>query len=269
MKETILFIHGMFQNEKSWMGWIHFFERLGYQCLAPSWPFHEGEPAQLRRQVPEGLGDLRLQTVIDMYSDNIRKMDTTPVLIGHSVGGLIVQALVNKGLAKAGVCISSVAPNRMLAFDWGLFKNSVSISNPFKGDEPFFMTPEGFHENFANAMSRKDSDAAYERTATHDSRNMLRDCLMEAGTLNFDLPHVPLLFVAGEIDEIIPPELNEKNSKAYSDEGSIVGYMEFPRRGHFICGQPGWEEIATYVAQWLVTSAGIRTMAQAHPIEIY
>jgi pimeloyl-ACP methyl ester carboxylesterase len=84
----------------------------------------------------------------------------------------------------------------------------------------------------------------------------------EAGKVDLDIPHVPLLFIGGEKDEIIPPELNEKNSEAYTDDGSACYFEEFEGRGHFICGQPGWEQVAETIADWLeedVTSLNART----------
>ena len=249
MKNTLIFIHGMFQNEKSWEHWARHFAAKGYNCIVESWPFHEGEPSNLRKNIPAGLGDLRLQEVIDKYAALVRTTDTQAILIGHSVGGLIVQSLINQGLGRAGVCISSVAPNRMLSLDWGFFKNSISIANPFKGDEPFYMTPEGFHDSFCNTMGEAASDTAYEKTATHDSRNVLRDCMMEAGELEPDKTNKPLLFIGGEKDQIIPPDLNEKNAKAYKE--GVAEFKEFPNRGHFICGEPGWEEILQYAEHWM------------------
>ena len=62
-------------------------------------------------------------------------------------------------------------------------------------------------------MSLEAVKQPYEQTATHDSRNVLRDCLGEDGKVDLDLPHVPLLFIAGEKDEIIPYELCEKKPK--------------------------------------------------------
>lgn len=250
MNNTIVFIHGMFQNDKSWEKWITFFEQRGYNCIAEPWPYHEGEPAALRQNIPDGLGDLRLKTVIDKFA-GIASRHENVILIGHSVGGLIVQLLINKGIGIAGVPINSVAPNRMLAFDWSFFKNAVSITNPLQGDDPYIMTAEGFHKNFANAMTEEGSNEEYEKTAMHDSRNILRDCLTEDGHVDLDKPHAPLLFIAGDIDEIIPPELNEKNSKAYKHEESISDFKAFTNRGHYICGQPDWEEVAAYIDNWL------------------
>jgi pimeloyl-ACP methyl ester carboxylesterase len=248
--KNIIFIHGMFQNPKSWENWITYFSAKGYNCIAPAWPYHEGEPAYLRQSPDPELGELELETIIDDFQDIAARVED-PILIGHSVGGLIVQILINRGFGKAGVCIDSVAPNALLSFDWGFFKNSLLIVNPFKDDTPFYTDLESFHESFCNTMTMEETQKAFDAYATHDSRNVLRDCMGEAGKVDFDLPHAPLLFIAGEEDKIIPADLNEKNSDAYTDEGSLTYFEKFPNRGHFICGQPGWEEVAESVADWL------------------
>jgi pimeloyl-ACP methyl ester carboxylesterase len=251
MKKTIVFIHGMFQNPKSWEKWIAYFTEKGYECIAPAWPLHEGEPTDLRNNPPAGLGDLGLQTIVDEMERIVRALPEPPIVIGHSVGGLIVQLLTQKGLVEIGVPISSVAPNAMLAFDWGFMKNSALITNPLKGNEPFYTDLESFHASFCNIMSMEETEKAYNETATHDSRNVLRDCLGEAGQIDTEMPHAPLLFVAGGEDQIIPYELDRRNAEAYTDEVSIAHFRAFPGRGHWICGQEGWEEVAAYISEWL------------------
>lgn len=248
--KTIIFVHGMFQNSKSWEHWVKFFERRGHRCINESWPYHEGEPAELRSNIPSGLGKLHLQAVLDKYVLIANKYPDS-ILIGHSVGGLIVQSLINDGKGCAGIAITSVAPNRMMTMDWSFFKNAAAIANPLKGDEPILMTPNMFHESFANALNKDESAAEYQKTAVNDSRNMLRDCMLHEGHVDLDKPHAPLLFVAGDIDQIIPSDLNKKNAEAYTDKNSHVDFKEFKDRGHYICGQPDWEEVASYVSHWM------------------
>jgi pimeloyl-ACP methyl ester carboxylesterase len=260
MPRTIMFVHGMFLNPKSWEAWKGYFEREGFNCITPAWPLHEGEPATLREKVPQGLGELSLAAVVESMERTAAQYDDL-ILVGHSVGGLIVQILIHKGLGRLGIPICSVAPNRMLSFDWGFFRNSALITNPLKGDQPYPMDAEGFHKNFANTMSRPDSDAAYQRYAMHESRNVLRDCMGESGEIDLDAKHAPLLFIAAEKDEIVPSELCSKNAKAYTHKGSRADYMEFKNRGHYICGEPGWEEVAAYVANW-VHSKGVTERKQ-------
>lgn len=262
MSKTIIFIHGMFQNPKSWEKWVLYFTHRGYTCIAPAWPLHEGTPTQLRNSTPPGLGDLNLQTIVDKMEAIVLEQPERPIVIGHSVGGLIVQLLAAKNLVEVGVAIDSVAPNAMLAFDWGFMKNSALIANPFKGNEPFFTDLESFHSSFCNTMSMAETRLAFEDTATHDSRNVLRDCMGEHGKIDLDLPHVPLLFIGGVDDQIIPASLNEKNRGAYTDETSITDFKSFVGRGHFICGQRGWEEVAEYIAQWLPHHFEVATFTQ-------
>jgi len=100
-------------------------------------------------------------------------------------------------------------------------------------------------------MNDADTERAYNETATHDSRNVLRDCMGEAGQIDLDLPHAPLLFIGGVEDQIIPYELNQRNAEAYTDEVSMVDFKSFEGRGHWICGQDGWEEVAKHISDWL------------------
>lgn len=256
MKRTIVFVHGMWQNAKSWKKWIDYFEQRGYNCVAHSWPLHEGVPAELRKNVPEGLGDLVLDDVVTPIEQYLTTLNEKPIVIGHSVGGLISQILVARNLVNLGVSISPVAPNTMLTLDWPFFKNSLTVTNPFKGDEPFYMTPEVFHSVFANTLNDEQANEAFEETAVHDSRNVLRSCMGPSGHIDLDMPHVPLLLISGQEDQIIPHELVEKNSKAYKGETSEVSYKNFMNRSHFICGEPGWEEVAGHIYNWLEAHKG-------------
>ncbi len=257
--KTIIFIHGMFLTGKTWTPWVSFFKCRGYSCYAPSWPLHEGEPANLRANTPAGTGTLSLDDVVAHYADIARNVSAVekPIIIGHSLGGLIAQKLVAYDLASAAVCISSVAPNAMLSFDWGCFKNSAEIANPLRGDAPFEMTTEGFRANFGNTMTAQESAAAYRDYAVHESRNVLRDAIGKSGHIDLDQPHAPLLFIAGENDRIIPDKLNYENAEAYTHRDSISDFKEFSGRGHFICGEPGWQDVAAHTATWLA-DANIR-----------
>ncbi|RYD37471.1 MAG: alpha/beta fold hydrolase [Verrucomicrobiaceae bacterium] len=256
MTPRIIFIHGMFLNPKSWVPWIEFFKSRGYQCEAPAWPMHDGDPAQLREMTPVSLGDLSLATLHRHYAAILEAESQPPVVVGHSMGGLLMQKLAADGLIRAGVGICPVAPNRMLSLDWGFLRNSASITNPFAGDEPYEMTPELFHQNFGNTMTEDESNAAWQALAVNESRQVLRNVMGEDGEIDTSLPHPPFLFVGAEKDEIIPSSLVQRNAHAYSDERSHSEYVEFSSRGHFICGQNGWEEVATQIANWLEAHLG-------------
>jgi alpha-beta hydrolase superfamily lysophospholipase len=251
MKPKIIFIHGMFLTAKCWDEWVGYFTRLGYDCEAVAWPHHEGEPVALRSHPPEGLGTLGLEDLYGFFRAVVRREAEPPVVIGHSLGGLIVQRLLADKLVRAGVGIASVAPNRMLAFDWGFMRNTASITNPFAGDEPFEMTPELFHRNFANTLGEAESRPYFDTLAVHESRQVLRDVMAHEGEIDLAAPHAPLLLIGAKEDEIIPSSLVRRNAHAYEDGRFHHEFAEFSGRGHLLCNQPGWEEVAEKIANWL------------------
>ncbi|MGZ3884989.1 MAG: alpha/beta hydrolase, partial [Bacteroidia bacterium] len=102
-----------------------------------------------------------------------------------------------------------------------------------------------------NTMSMEDTQKALNAFVVPESRNVARSSSGNEGRIDFKKPHAPLLFIAGEKDHIIPASLNKKNFEAYSDAGSKKEFKEFSGRSHFICSQPGWEEVASFVQNWL------------------
>jgi pimeloyl-ACP methyl ester carboxylesterase len=248
--KNIVFVHGMFMNPKSWQGWIQYFERLGYSCKAPAYPFHEGEPAELRNKIPIGLGRLTLPEVLGVFRKMLKEFETKPILIGHSMGGAVTQMMVHEGLASAGVCIDSAPVGGLFSTKWSFLKSNLPVINPFKGDSPFLMTYEQFQYTFCNTMTLEETKKAFDAFVVAESRNLGRTA-NGATKIDFAKPHAPLLFIAGEKDNIIPHSLNEKNWKSYKDKNSVADFKLFSGRTHYICGQQGWEEVAAYVADWL------------------
>jgi len=237
-------------NPKSWDKWVEYFAAKGYKCIAPAYPFHEGEPEKLRNNISPELASLTLRKVTDAIKKEISKLNEPPIAIGHSMGGLITQMLVAEGLVKAGVCIDSAPPAGVVSIKWSFLKSNLPVINPLKGNSVFMTSREHFHYTFCNTISRAESDKAYEQFVVPESRNIPRSSGKQ-GKIDFAKPHAPLLIIAGEKDNIIPHSLNEKNWKGYKDKSSITDFKMFANRGHFICGQPGWEEVADYTFSWL------------------
>src|ERR1700722_414785 len=175
--KNIVFVHGMFQNPKSWTKWVKYFEAKGYKCHTPAYPYHEGDPAELRRNIPDELNKLTLDKVIDSIVQVIGKLDEEPIVIGHSMGGLITQILVNRSLVKAGICIDSAPPAGVFSFKWSFLKSNLPVINPFKGFSPCVLTKAQFHYAFCNVMSQTDSDQVYDELVTPESRNIPRSVM--------------------------------------------------------------------------------------------
>ena len=250
--KTIVFIHGLFMNPKSWEPWIKYFEAKGYTCYAPSFPHHEGNPSSLRKDSNAQLAKLVISDVVKSYVSFIDKLPEKPILIGHSVGGFITQKLIELNKGVAGVCIDSAPPAGITTFKWSFWKANLPVINPLKGNSVFVPSVKWYQYAFCNTMTLEETQTEYNKFVVPESRNIPRSMLTDAyGKINFKQAHQPLLFIAGEKDNIIPSSLNKKNFDAYKDKTSIKQFKEFAGRTHYICGQKNWEEVAAYITSWV------------------
>jgi len=247
----ILFVHGMYMNATSWQPWIDRAKEQGFSAEALSWPFHAGEPAQLRAQIDPALGRLQFRQVVDHYKRHIDSLPERPLLVGHSIGGLVVQKLVNDGYAAAAVSITPAPPLGIITLNPTFFKANFPHINPFAGNKPVVMTKPRFHYTFCNVQSRTSSDADFESYVVPESRNIPRTTLTTQGRINFKSAHVPLLLIAADSDHLISPILVRKNFRAYKKSTGRTELQEFTNRSHFICNQSGWEEVADASFAWL------------------
>ncbi|HTB07520.1 MAG TPA: alpha/beta hydrolase [Bacteroidia bacterium] len=249
--KTIVFIHGLFMNPRSWESWKKYFEALGYSCHAPAFPYHEGEPANLRKNVNPKLGTLTFNQVIDSLAAYIDKLPEKPILIGHSIGGLAVQKLLGMDKGIAGIAIDPAPPKGIFSFKWSFLRANLPTISPLKGNTVCLPSVKWFHYAFCNTMTMAETENEYNKFVVPESRNIPRSTTGKEGEIDFKKAHAPLLIIAGEKDHIIPASLNKKNYKAYKDKNSVTNFKEFHGRTHYICGQQGWEEVAGYINNWI------------------
>jgi len=251
MSQTIVFIHGLFVNPACWEHWISFFERHGYTCHAPANLYHGGKPEELRKHVDPRLGKISLEDEVQHFAGFIDNLPEKPVLIGHSLGGLVVQKLLDLGKAVAGVCIDGVPPKGIYTLEWSFWKSNFPVLNFFKGDSVYEPNKEWFHYAFCHTLTKEESDKVFDELVVPESRNIPRDTLKDFAAIDFDKPHFPLLFVAGEKDHIVPNSLVRENFESYKHTNSKKEFIEFAGRTHYIIGQQGWEEVADHVLYWV------------------
>ena len=107
------------------------------------------------------------------------------------------------------------------------------------------------HYAFCNTLTLEQTEIEYNEFVVPESRNIPRSFIKNESKIDFSKPHNPLLIIAGEKDHIIPSSLNKKNFEAYKDKKSKTDFKEFAGRTHYICGQENWEEVATYISDWI------------------
>src|SRR5437868_9222325 len=106
LSKTIVFITGGFIGSNCWDEWKFYFESNGYRCLIMPWPYKDASPEELRNRVLSiPIAPVRLTELVDRFSAFIDSVPEKPILIGHSLGGLIVQLLLQQRQGAVGVSI--------------------------------------------------------------------------------------------------------------------------------------------------------------------
>lgn len=253
--KTVVFVTGSFVTNRGWKPWQDYFESKGYKTFAPAWPHKDGDPAALRKEHPHSpIAKLHLKEVIESYAAFIRNLPEKPIIIGHSAGGFMTQALlVNYGLGVAGVAIHPFFPMGVIPYELSFFRAATGALGLFTPlDETYLMPFKTWQYAFTNGMSLEEQKKAYDENVIPESKRVSWDGLTSATRIDFQKPHAPLLIVSGSTDNILPPSINLRNFKKYPQgNGSITEYKEFPGRNHFVLGQPTWKEDADYILEWL------------------
>lgn len=249
--KTIVLIHGLFVNNTSWTNWKTYFENQGYTVHTPANPGHEGNPSDLRKNVHTDLTKTGFEDVVTNIVKLIDTLPEKPIVIGHSLAGLVVQKLIELDKAVAGISIDGAPPKNVFA-PWQTIKTVLPVVNPFKGGSAYMGTREWYHKAFFNNYTRTESDLFYNEIAVPESRKIARDTLLKSfAKIDFKKAHNPLLFIGGENDTIFPATFTKKIAGSYKDKNSTVDFKSFPGRSHFITGEKGWEEVAGYVLNWI------------------
>ena len=252
--KQVVFVTGAFVTSRGWQPWQQFFENKGYTVHAPSWPHKEGTAKEARDRKPNDLplAKLHLKDVINHYSQLIESLPEKPIIIGHSLGGLMTQVMLNRGLAAGAVVIHSVPPLGVIPYEFSFLKAGWRSLGLFTSlDKTYLMSLKTWQYAFTNGMTLEEQKASYEANTIPESKRAARGGLSFTAKIDFRKPHAPLLFVAGSKDNIIPASLNRRNFKRYKDKGSITEFKEFEGNNHYVLGLPNWQQTADYVYQWI------------------
>lgn len=248
--KTVVFIHGLFVNNTTWADWQAYFEQKGYTTYAPANPYHEGNPADLRANIHPKLNSVSFEDVVMNIASFIDTLPEKPIVVGHSLAGLVVQKLIEMDKAVAGISIDGAPPKNVFA-PFQTIKTVFPVVNFFKSGA-FMGSKDWYHYAFFNNMSRAESDREYEKIAVPESRTIARDTLLKSfAKVDFAKPHNPLLFIGGERDNIFHASFTQRIAGAYKHRGSVTDFKSFPGRSHYIAGEKGWQEVADYVLGWL------------------
>jgi len=255
MADIIFMIHGMWGRSFLWDNFKAFFEERGFVCTAPTLALHDCAPAD---PPPAGLGATSLKDYAADLEAKIRALPQKPIIMGHSMGGLLAQILAARGLGKAAVFITPASPAGIMALRWSVlktFKSSLLRWGFWK--RPTMPTFKEAAYSMMHLLTPEEQRENYGRFVHESGR-----ATSEIGMWPFDFGGAsrvdesgitcPVLVIGGGQDRITPAKVVRQVGIKYAATGT---YKEFPEHAHWVLGEPGWQDVAAYIHKWLTGMA--------------
>jgi pimeloyl-ACP methyl ester carboxylesterase len=261
MKPTVMMVHGMCCTGEVWSGFRTFFESRGARVFTPTLS------PELRTSVLQrpnrALKEVGFTRYIDELIEHAREIEAQtgqkPVVIGHSMGGLLAQVLAERGAVQAAVLISPSAPAGVATPVHTVVRAFIKLVTKL-GVMPWVITPDkrGAARMVFNVVPKTEHRAAYE-AFVHESGRAFSEFL--DWKVDHEKINVPLLTVSARRDRLVPAVLVRRTGKRYVTVGGEL--REYDAHGHWLYAEPGWETPAGEIYDWLVSKTGTVTAEAA------
>lgn len=259
MTNSVLFIHGLWVHASAWAPWLDLYADAGYTVAAPGWPGDSDTVAETRR-TPGRVAGYGIQEVTDHYAAVIDRLPEKPIVVGHSIGGLVAQKLLAADRAVAAVAIDPAPVKGVKALPIAQIRSALPVlARKANREGSVALTRRQFRYGFGNELSRTESDDLRRawsipgpgRPIVELTRAKKDPASPTAVDLD-DSDRGPLLIVGGDGDHTIPEVVAREAASLYSP-GRNTDYRSIAGRGHSLVFDSGWREIADLSLDWLAT----------------
>ena len=259
--DTIVLVHGFWLTARSWEHWVDYYTDRGFTVLAPTYPGLDAEVEALNAD-PAPIAALTVPEIVKHYTTVLDGLDRPPILIGHSVGGLFVQLLLDRGYGACGVAMNSAPTEGVKMVPVSKLRGVFQVlKNPANRHRAVPLDFDQWRHAFTNTFSEKDARATYDRYAVPAPGGLVWDNVLanalpgrqETWVDYRNNDRAPLLFLSGSNDNLLPPSIQHSNARHYKSDETVTDMKDFNGFAHFMTAQRGWEDVADYALQWAVT----------------
>ncbi|MEM8535041.1 MAG: alpha/beta fold hydrolase [Chloroflexota bacterium] len=249
-RTPLLFIHGAYHAAWCWdVHFLRYFADHGYPAYAMSLRGH-GTSAGRETLRRTGLYDF-----VEDLTTIAQRFDTPPVLIGHSLGGTIIQRYLEHHPAPAAIIMSALVRRGSappMAFFYLLLRLLREHPRPLL---KFFLTREGYflmtvpevaHGLFYSPTTPRDLVQRYVARMQTESSRVTFDMATAKPVSPELLSKTPMLFVGGAEDSLTQPHMIRTSAESIQAEVSI-----YPNMGHNLMLEPEWQTAADAMIDWL------------------
>jgi pimeloyl-ACP methyl ester carboxylesterase len=239
----VLFVHGAWHGAWCWeKNFMPYFAENGYTSYALSLRGHGDSEG------PKRFRWMRISDYVADVSQVVDQLPEMPVMIGHSMGGLVVQKYLEENAAPGAVLLASVPVK-------GVFRTTIRIArrhfwsflkaNVTWSLYPIIGKPELAREAFFSPDIHTDELNGYFSLLQDESYLAFLDMML------FSLPRpekvsTELLILGADEDAIFYPDEIEATAAAYGKKPEIFNGM-----AHDMMLEDGWQAVADRIMRWL------------------
>ncbi|MGH8752231.1 MAG: alpha/beta hydrolase [Burkholderiales bacterium] len=240
----LLFVHGAFTAAWCWDEYfLPFFAQHGYRAHALS----------LRGHGASGGHEFLALASIEDYVEDVARTAATlgapPVLIGHSMGGLVVQKYLQAHEAPAAILMAPVPPQgilgsamRMAIRDPLFFHEINLIQNAGKQDA----APDTVRRALFSPAMPDDEIRKHVLRMQPESQRAIFDLSWYHLRHPRQKVRAPLLVLGAENDAFFPRSVVELTAQTYGTRAEI-----FPGMAHAMMLERDWQKVARRILEWL------------------
>lgn len=248
---TIVMIHGMFGQSWVWDNYRDYFSSAGYHCIAPTLRYHDIEP--------DASPDPRLGTtsLLDYAQDleaEINQLEEKPLLLGHSMGGLLAQILAARGVASAAVLLTPASPAGIMAMKPSVIKTFGSAMKRWGfWRKPMLIPFKAASYSVLNNLPQKEQKEKYAKFVYESGRAGFEIGFWlldrnQASRVDETKVECPLLVIAGKLDKMTPHSVVKKVAEKYRKRATFLLKEEM---SHWVVEEKGWEILAGEILEWM------------------
>jgi pimeloyl-ACP methyl ester carboxylesterase len=234
----ILLVHGILGGAWYFERYQHFFADRGYPTYAINLRGRAGSRAV------RDVGAITMDEFIRDALDVARTLDR-PIIIGHSMGGLIAQRLAEEGVSDIVVLLSSAPPRGIPVATPRLMLKQIKHLGALLRSRPLRSSRADADDLIFNRMPDGERQALYE-SLIPDSGRAARDISLGAVRVDASRVRCHMLVAGGMADRFIAPAVLRKIARKYG-----APCWQYPENGHFLPMEPGWDRIADDVESWI------------------